>query len=133
MNRGLEGKSRRGKERRSKEIGRCPLTRLLCQRVHMFVVIKLAERQQLISVVLVVTCEVPQIPLQLLGHMLSLAIGLWVISHQCSQFDPKLLIHLAVRGIALVIRGHLSISLLLLCPSYPCPCQYVLPMVYVDI
>jgi hypothetical protein len=62
----------------------------------MVVVTTPTKGQQLISVILVVmvTHEVSQVPLQLLVHTLSLAVGLWVIGYRRHQFDPKSLIYL---------------------------------------
>jgi hypothetical protein len=53
-------------ERRGKETDRCPLT---------------------IPVILVVTCEVLQLPLKLLVYMLSLAVSLWVMSTRIAGLD----------------------------------------------
>jgi hypothetical protein len=62
--------------------------------MHMVVVTKLTKGQQLVPAILVVTGEVPKVPIQLIVHALSLAVSLWVIGHQCCQFDPKSLIYL---------------------------------------
>jgi hypothetical protein len=61
----------------------------------MVIVVELPEGQQLIPVILVVTCQVSKIHLEFLVDALYLAISLWVIGHQCRQFDPKSLTYIA--------------------------------------
>jgi hypothetical protein len=45
------------------------------------IVIKLANQQELIPVIWVLVCKIPEISLELLVDSLSLAVSLWMVSH----------------------------------------------------